>query len=376
MLTLKDEVVKFRNSLSHGIYGSILKPIFFKRDPETVHDRMVSFGSRLGRHAVSRVGTKILFGYSNKKLEQKILGMTFKNPIGLSAGFDKNADLTDIIPDVGFGFEEVGSITGRPCEGNPLPRLWRLPESRGLVVYYGLKNDGALRIANKLKRKNFDGILGTNIAMTNCKDNLEISNAVKDYAKAFEALADIGDYFTLNISCPNALGGQPFVAPYKLDYLLDIIDEIETEKPTFIKLSPDVSFREVDDILSIAKSHRIAGIITTNLTKKRDSQKILDENIPSVGGISGKPVQEPADKLLSYIYKREGKRFVLIGTGGIFSAADAYKKIRLGASLVQMITGMIYEGPQVVSEINRGLVELLDRDGFKNISEAVGVDAW
>jgi len=376
MLTLKDEVVKFRNSLSHGIYDSILKPAFFKRDPEAIHDKVVSFGSRLGKHAISRAGTKILFGYSNKRLEQNILGMTFKNPVGLSAGFDKNAELTDIIPNVGFGFEEVGSITGRECEGNPLPRLWRLPESRGLVVYYGLKNDGALRVANRLKGKNFKSIIGTNIAMTNCDDNLELSNGVKDYAKAFEALADVGDYFTLNISCPNAVGGQPFIAPYKLDYLLDIIDEIPTEKPIFIKLSPDMSFREADEVLVVAKKHRIDGIITTNLTKKRDDHKIIDENVPSVGGISGKPVQESADKLLSYIYKREGRRFILIGTGGIFSAADAYKKIRLGASLVQMITGMIYEGPQVVSEINRGLVELLDRDGFKNISEAVGVDAW
>ncbi len=275
MLTLKDEVVKFRNSLSHGIYGSILKPIFFKSDPETIHESMVSFGSQLGRHAVSRVGTKILFGYSDKKLEQKILGMTFKNPIGLAAGFDKNAELTDIIPDVGFGFEEVGSITGRKCEGNPLPRLWRLPESRGLVVYYGLKNDGAVRIANRLKRKNFKGILGTSIAMTNCSDNLELSNAVKDYAEAFEALADVGDYFTLNISCPNTEGGQPFVAPYKLDYLLDIIDEIPTEKPIFIKLSPDMSFREADEVLVIAKKHRVAGIITTNLTKKETTAESL-----------------------------------------------------------------------------------------------------
>ena len=376
MTTVKENIVGLRNKVTHCLYVSILKPIFFRYDPENIHDRMIAFGKSLGRHSISRVGAKMLFGYSNDKLVQNILGMTFRNPIGLAAGFDKNAELTDIIPDVGFGFEEVGSITGNPCHGNPRPRLWRLPDSRGLVVYYGLKNDGASRISNRLKHKTFHNIIGTSVAMTNCSENLDISNAVADYAKAFKSFVNIGDYFTVNISCPNAEGGQTFIAPYKLDYLLDIIDEIETKKPVFIKLSPDISFKEVDEILDIARKHRIDGIITTNLTKKRANEKIIDEDVPSKGGISGKPVQDLSDKLLSYIYKREKDRFVLIGCGGIFSAADAYKKIRLGASLIQMITGMIFEGPQVVSEINRGLVELLKRDGFKNISEAIGVDAW
>jgi len=376
MLTLKDEVVKLRNSISRGIYGFILKPAFFKRDPEAVHDQMIALGSSLGKYSISKVGTKILFGYSNEKLRQKILGITFENPIGLSAGFDKNAELLDIMPNVGFGFEEVGSITGYPCEGNEKPRLWRLPESKGIVVNYGLKNDGCEAISERLKNRKHPGVFGTNIAMTNCKDNLTIHTAIFDYAKAFTSFADIGDYFTLNVSCPNAEGGQPFAIPYRLDYLLDIIDEIPTKKPIFIKLSPDLSFKEADELLVVIKKHRIHGIITTNLTKKRGNQRIIDANIPSKGGISGKPVQELSDKLLSHIYKKEKNRFVLIGTGGVFSAADAYKKIRLGASLVQMVTGMIFEGPQVVSEINRGLSELLERDGFKNVSEAVGVDAW
>ena len=376
MSTAKDGIVKFRNKVSHGLYGSVLKPIFFKYDAETIHDKMTAFGKGLGKYFLFRFGTKILFGYSNEILEQKILGLNFKNPIGLAAGFDKNAELTDIIPDVGFGFEEVGSITGLPCEGNPRPRLWRLKESRGLLVYYGLKNDGAAAISERLKRKTFRNIVGTSIAMTNCKENLELPSAVKDYEMAFRAFVDIGDYFTVNISCPNAEGGQTFIAPYKLDYLLDILDEIKTKKPIFMKLSPDVSFKEIDELLDIARNHRIDGIITTNLTKKRTNPKILDKELPLVGGISGKPVQDPSDKILSYIYKKEKSRFVLIGCGGIFSAADAYRKIRLGASLLQMITGMIFEGPQIVSEINRGLVEFLRRDGFKNISEAVGVDAW
>jgi dihydroorotate dehydrogenase len=161
--------------------------------------------------------------------------------------------------------------------------------------------------------------------------------------------------------------------PHNLDYLFDILDEIPTKKPIFVKMSPDITTEQLDEILDILKKHRVHGIISSNLTKKKDNPKILDE-VPPVGGLSGKPVQELSDTIIKHIYKREKDRFVIIGCGGIFNAEDAYKKIRLGASLLQMITGMIFEGPQVIGEINRGLVELLMRDGFKNISEAVGVD--
>lgn len=360
------------------LYTRALKPIFFLGDPETVHDKMTHFGSFLGSHGLTRKLTHSLLHYAHPSLEQTILGLKFENPIGLAAGFDKNAELTDIIPAVGFGFEEIGSVTGQVCAGNPKPRLWRLPESQGLVVYYGLKNDGCETIADKLSeklnQKKFENIIGTSVAMTNCADNLNAKNAVTDYARAFRAFADIGDYTTINISCPNATGGQPFIVPHRLDYLLDVLDTIPSTKPVFIKLSPDLSQEQLDEILRVAGNHRVHGIICTNLTRKRENPKILDKNIPAHGGISGKPVQELADQLLAYIYRKTGKRFVLIGCGGVFSAQDAYRKIRLGASLVQLITGMIFEGPQIVGEINRDLVTLLQRDGFHNISEAVGVD--
>lgn len=304
--------------------------------------------------------------------------MRFKNPIGLAAGFDKNAELTDILPSVGFGLIEVGSITGYPCLGNPKPRLWRLPASRGLLVYYGLKNDGCEaigeRLAKKQSAKKFGSILGTSVAMTNCAENADMDKAVRDYVKAFKTFTAIGDYFTLNISCPNARGGQPFMKPDALERLLQAVDPIPTKKPIFVKLSADMSVAEADALLDVVRRHRVHGIITVNLTKKRDNPKIIDRGLSEKGGISGKPVQESSDNLLAHIYKKEGKRFALIGVGGVFSAEDAYKKIRLGASLVQMITGMIFEGPQAVGEINRGLVKLLKRDGFSNISEAIGAD--
>ena len=184
----------------------------------------------------------------------------------------------------------------------------------------------------------------------------------------------LADYLTVNISCPNTSGGQPFVTPHNLDYLLDIIDEIPTTKPIFIKISPDLGMLELDQLLDVARSHRISGIICSNLTKKRDNAGILDEDVQKVGGMSGKVVQNLSDKMLSHIYQKAGGRFFLVGCGGVFDAEDAYKKIRLGASLVQMITGMVFEGPQVISEINQGLSELLKRDGYNNITDAIGVD--
>lgn len=371
---MNDKAVFYRNKVIHSLYSSILKPVFFHNDPERVHDQMTRVGVRLGANPLGRAITSGLFNYENESLRQNILGIDFKNPIGLSAGFDKDGELTDIIPSVGFGFAEVGSVTGEKCFGNPQPRLWRLPKSKGLVVYYGLKNKGCDTISKRLRDKKFAIPVGISVAMTNCDENLIMKNAIKDFAKAFKVMEPVATYITVNISCPNTSGGQPFIAPHKLDYLLDILDEVPTKKPVFVKISPDLTHQETDAMLDVLRKHRVQGIICSNLTKKRENPAIADEGVPAVGGISGKVVQGLANDMLAYIYKKEGKRFVLIGSGGVFTAEDAYKKIRLGASLVQMVTGMIFEGPQVVSEINQGLVKLLKRDGFTNISQAIGAD--
>ncbi len=371
---MSESYTLYRNIIIHGLYTRLLKPIFFQSDPEMVHDRMAYLGSKLGSNKLTRMITSGLFNFKNESLSQEILGITFKNPIGLSAGFDKNAELTDILPSVGFGFAEVGSITGEKCEGNPKPRLWRLPKSKSLLVYYGLKNDGCVSIAKKLENKKFSIPVGISVAMTNCKETSVIENGINDFAKAFKVMEPLASYITVNISCPNTLGGQPFIEPNNLDNLFNTLDTIQTVKPVFIKLSPDLSNEETDQILNVAHKHRIQGIICTNLSKKRDNPEIVDSHVPAVGGMSGKVVQEMSDDLIAYIYKKEGKRFVIVGSGGVFTAEDAYKKIRLGASLIQLITGMIFEGPQVISEINRGLVELLKKDGFTHISQAIGVD--
>ena len=374
MRPLREISVRYRNRIIRAAYKGVLRPIFFMNDPESMHDQVTSAGRWLGHHPMARGLTRWLFGYGNERLHQNILGIVFKNPLGLAAGFDKNAELTDILPAIGFGFAEVGSVTGYPCSGNPKPRLWRLPKSQSLVVHYGLKNDGCEAISAKLRGAAFGIPIGMSIAMTNRRENLDLESAVTDYAKAFRAMEPFGAYVTVNVSCPNVHGGQPFVVPHKLDRLFDILDEIPTIKPVFIKISPDLDDFELDAFLGVARRHRIHGIICTNLTKKRDRSRIIDADVPDIGGLSGKVVQDMSDDMLARIYKKEGGRFVLIGCGGVSTAEDAYKKIRLGASLIQMITGMIFEGPQVVSEINQGLEKLLEHDGFKTITDAIGVD--
>ena len=201
---------------------------------------------------------------------------------------------------------------------------------------------------------------------------------IKDYVKAYKAFAEIGDYTTINLSCPNAYGGQPFHNAKNLNLLLSKIRKIPSKKPIFLKIAPDLSEKQLDDIIKIAEKYKINGFVCTNLTKDRENlnikNKILDENLPENGGISGKVVEELANKNISYIYKKTKGKFIIIGVGGVFSAEDAYKKIKLGASLIQLITGMVFEGPQTISEINQDLTKLLKRDGYKDISEAIGVE--
>ncbi|MAG07290.1 dihydroorotate dehydrogenase (quinone) [Candidatus Pacearchaeota archaeon] len=372
---MKESLISIRNNILKFHYKNIAKPIFFKIPPEIVHDHTTNLGKKLGSNSLTRSLTSNLFNYKNKKLEQKILGIHFKNPIGLAAGFDKDAQLTDILPSVGFGFEEIGSITGEQCHGNPKPRLWRLINSKSLVVYYGLKNQGCQKIAKRIKNKSFKIPILISIAKTNSKSTVLTKNGITDYTKAYKEFANIGDASVINISCPNTFGGEPFHDTKKLDQLLKKLKEVHSTKPLFIKISPDLNEKELDNIITVARKYKIAGFICTNLSKNRQNIKLQDNVIHTKGGISGKPIENKSNKIISFIYKKTKGEFIIIGVGGVDSAKSAYKKICLGASLVQLITGMIYEGPQLISEINQGLVKLLEKDGLKNISEAIGKDS-
>ena len=360
-----------KNTIIGFLYRQIVKRVLFRFDPEKVHDRITAIGQKVGKCQAGRKVTAALFRYAHSSLEQEIRGIHFSNPVGLAAGFDKDALLVDIMPAVGFGFMEVGSITGEPCAGNPKPRLWRLQKSKSLVVYYGLKNAGCEAIANRLKGKIFEIPVGISVAKTNCRETVDEEAAIADYAKAYQAFEQIGQYYTINISCPNAFGGQPFTGKEKLARLLGRLSQLPKTKPIFVKLSPDLTNVQIDGILEVAEQFGIDGFICTNLTKRRDAA-IIEKNIPPHGGLSGRLVWEDSNRLIEYIYRKAGQKFVIIGCGGIFSAEDAYRKIQLGASLVQLITGMVFMGPQLIGRINYDLVRLLRRDGYRNISDAVG----
>jgi dihydroorotate dehydrogenase len=358
-----EDLIPIRNSLNSAVYDNIIKPICFMNDPESTHNLFINIGKLLGSNTLTKDLTSLLFNYQNSRLQQNILGISFRNPIGLSAGFDKNAELISIMGDVGFGFVEVGSVTALQCNGNEGRRVARIIDRNSLWVNFGLNNNGTKEIAARLAGKRFDIPYGVSVAKTNCRETVDPKVGTRDYLAGLKETRNVGSYHTINISCPNAYGGQPFSNPELYEMLMKEVDKLRLKKPVFVKLSPDLGRRHIDMLLAISKKHRINGFVCTNLTKRHGFGR---------GGLSGKPVEKMANELIRYVHSKMGSRYVIIGVGGVFSAEDAYKKIRLGASLVELITGMIYRGPGLIGEINYGLVKLLDMDGYNNISEAVG----
>lgn len=370
---MTDGYTAARNALLGIAYRAVLKPLFFCMPPETIHARMVRAGEALGKSKVARTILGAAFSYAHPSLEQTVCGIRFSNPIGLSAGFDKDAHLTRVLGCVGFGFAEVGSVTAQPYGGNAGIRAWRLPKSRGLVINYGLKNDGANTIFKRLASETFKIPVGVSVALTNDGSIADIDEAIQDYALTTSRFSGSRTaYVTINISCPNASIGQPFVDPVQLDRLLTAVKRVAGDKPVFLKLSPDLSFDGIDALVDVGQRHGMSGYICTNLVKNRTYAKLSGETPPDIGGISGKPMEERANAVIEHVYRTTRGKTTIIGCGGVFSAQDAYSKICLGASLIQMITGMIYEGPQVISEINHGLVRLLKQDRLHSITEAVG----
>jgi dihydroorotate dehydrogenase len=359
------------------IYESFIRPLFFKIDAEKVHNRALSAGEFYGRFFIFRKLFSLFYNYKNEKLNIRVLNINFENPIGLGAGFDKDARLTKILPCIGFGYEEVGSITGTPCEGNPKPRLFRLPKDKSLVVNYGLRSKGADIIFENLKDKKFEFPIGINIVRANNPDIvMDVDKGIQDYLKAYNKLKNLGDYLTINISCPNTSDDRAFSTSSNFNKLMQAFSKLKIEKPVFIKLKPDFSKKEIDAFLKISDKHKfIKGFIISNLTKDRTNLKSDKKHIEKTSGsFSGLPVKEKSNELLKYVYQKTQGKYVLIGCGGIFTAEDVYEKLRLGASLVQLITGMIYHGPKFIKNLNKGLVKLLERDGFKNIEEIIGID--
>ena len=347
-------------------YKWILKPVLFQFDPELMHNVFIDVGKILQTKKLTKKLTNWMFNYQNPMLSQEIFGIRFRNPIGLSAGFDKNAEIISIMEDVGFGFSEVGSITRKSSKGNPGNRMKRLVEKKSLWIHFGLNNKGADATFSDLSGKRFRIPYGISVAKTNCRETTDSKVGLEDYIYSIKKFAHLSQFLTINISCPNAFGGQSFAEPKLFEKLMKKVKGLKLKKPVFIKMSPDLTEDNVNKIIRISRKYGVSGFVCTNLTKGHGFGK---------GGLSGKAVQHLSDKMISHIYKntRNWKnKPIILGAGGIFTAADAYRKIKLGASLLEMITGMIYEVPQVVGEINLGLVRLLKRDGYSNIKDAVG----
>lgn len=339
---------------------------------------MTDSGELIGKYGLTRLLTKLWFRYDHPSLVQHLHGITFSNPVGLSAGFDKDIKLVNTLHPVGFGFMSVGSVTWKAYQGNPKPRLYRLPKSKGLVVYYGLKNHGVDALIPKLRNRDDHPFpLFVSVAKTNCDSTATEAGGIKDYQECLKALnrADVGDVYEINISCPNTFGGEPFTTAPKLEKLLPKLISVKPTKPVFIKMPINLPWKDFESLLKVIVANKVTGVIIGNLTKDRSS-KLIKDVIPEhvKGGISGKPCYDLSNQLIAKTYKAYGGKLTIVGVGGIFSAEDAYTKIKLGASLVQLITGMIYQGPQLIGQINQGLVELMRQDGFNHISQAVGAD--
>ncbi|MEX0896072.1 MAG: vitamin K epoxide reductase family protein [Patescibacteria group bacterium] len=347
--------------LSHWGYKTLSKPLLFLLNPDRVHHAVLALSPHLSAQGVFKQKLRWFYHFKHPSLQQSLAGIPFANPVGLPAGYDYNGDLTDLTPELGYGWHTVGTVTFQPYQGNKPPFYTRLPQSEGLIVNKGLKNDGAKAIAQKLAGKPFKIPTGISIASTNTSfqsTKEQILDILQSFI-IFETSSVQHSYYELNISCPNVFGGEPFTTPQRLESLLSALDKLYLSKPTFIKMPIDQSTQETEALLKTITNHQVAGVIFGNLTKDKNNAAITQQErkiwANSAGNVSGKATFERSNQLLSLAKKTLPPGMVIIGTGGIFTPADADRKISLGADLVQLITGSIFEGPQLVAQINLSL---------------------
>lgn len=367
-------IVMVRNFILYIIYRA-LRPLIFLMEPESAHRVFKKVGIFMGSTALTRGLSSMLLNFEHQSLKTCVDGVNYKSPVGLSAGFDKDGELTALYPNMGFGLAELGSFTGEVCPGNPGKRLFRMVKSKSILVWYGLNNQGAEKISKRLQGVDFGKLrVGISAAKSNITPDFVLQDSIDDYVKTMTCFKDIGDYYTINISCPNTQDGEPFVVRENLDALLTACNNARvTGKPIYLKLAADLELDHVDTIIDACVDHKIDGVVLANLAKPAYNQEYVKEELPfHKGAMSGLPLQRISTNLVRHVYRRTRGELTIIGVGGIFNARDAYEKITSGASLVQMITTMIFDGPQNIGEINRGLVQLLKEDGFSSIAEAVG----
>ena len=361
------------------MYKSILRPLLFRCDPEWVHNQAIRQAEFFGAFPPALGILSRCCGYSDARLATEFCGLRFSNPIGLAAGYDKSGRAIRMMAALGFGHVEIGSVSAFPSQGNPKPRLWRLPADRAICVHYGLLNDGAEVVARRLTGQHWPVPLGINIVKTNYGTNAPPDSAetiLDDYLRSVKLLKDLGDYLCLNLSCPNTeMGCSFFALPGKLEELLARLKALNLSCPVFLKISPVGGVAAIEHVLQAAEPFGFVSGFIFNLPPGKPANlrtpRAVWESWP--GAVGGEPSRAPINECVRELYRRmDRNRYRIIAAGGVFSAEDAYEKIRLGASLVQLMTGLIYEGPLLIKRINQGLCRLLERDGLKHISAAVG----
>ena len=343
------------------MFGKI-RPLIFKFDPETAHNLAIQ------ALKINLMPRKQKFNYKN--IETEIFGKKIPNPIGLAAGFDKDAEVYNSVFRLGFGFVEVGTITPLKQHGNPKPRVFRLEEDEALINRLGFNNSGADLIQSRIRLNPPKGLFGINIG-----PNKDTKNRVEDYLIGIRKFYDLADYLTINISSPNTENLRSFHNENELNELLDAIkkekENLKTSIPTVLKISPDINDKEIEKISSLILKYSIPLIIISN-TSDRTRDILKNINKLEKGGLSGKPIEQKSNIIINKFFKNLKNKVKIIGVGGVDSAESAYKKILNGASLIQLYTGMVYKGPSIANKISEDLNNLLKKQGVTNISEIVG----
>lgn len=341
------------------MYKLLLRPLFFLFDPEKIHHftfSLVKFTSKL---PLMPSIFRSLYSIEDKKLERNLFGLTFRNPVGLAAGFDKNAVLYNELANFGFGFIEIGTVTPKGQAGNPKQRLFRLKDDKGIINRMGFNNEGLDAAITQLKKNKGKLIIGGNIGKNT---QTKPEDYTKDYLECFKALHPYVDYFVLNVSCPNV--GSHAKLNDK-DYLEELIGAVqkanlsfEKQKPILLKIAPDLNNQQLDEIVELIIDTKLDGVIASNTSTDRTGLKASNERLTEIGngGLSGQPIKDKSTRVIKYLSDKSSKAFPIIGVGGIHSAQDALDKIEAGADLVQIYTGFIYEGPSLIKKINKALL--------------------
>ncbi|EFK55978.1 quinone-dependent dihydroorotate dehydrogenase [Sphingobacterium spiritivorum] len=338
----------------------LIKPFFFSMNPESAHHTVTGGLQTFTKIWGAKSLLKSIYTVEDKRLEREVFGLKFKNPVGLAAGFDKNGEYIDEMVNFGFGFIEIGTVTPRPQPGNDKPRMFRLVSDKALINRMGFNNQGADVAAGRLRHLKQRGniIIGGNIGKNKVTPN---EDAVLDYIYCFKALFDYVDYFVVNVSSPNTPGLRDLQEKEPLmnilRQLMDINNKDGVSKPILLKIAPDLTDSQLDDIVEIVQETKIAGVIATNTTVSRDGLQSDPNLVKETGGVSGKPLTNRSTVVIRYLADKSSRSFPIIGVGGIHSAQDAIEKLDAGASLIQVYTGFIYEGPGLISDICKGILK-------------------